>query len=184
MAALDAGADGIFFATQTATAELLREDEVARYELPTAERVLDAVRGRSTFTLLHVHGMGIYFDRLASLPVHALNWHDRLTLPALGEGKRRIAGAVVGGLDESRTLRGGSAAAITREVDDALNQTDGVGLLVGPGCGLPLDVTPARWPRSLRRFGVAIGDESSRPFVRRLRASGIRHRHGFGFRFA
>src|SRR3989304_5369921 len=33
LAALDAGADGIFFATQTATAEFLTEAEVARFEL-------------------------------------------------------------------------------------------------------------------------------------------------------
>jgi uroporphyrinogen decarboxylase len=31
-------------------------------------------------------------------------------------------------------------AAIATEVNDALAQTDGVGLILGPGCVLPLDV--------------------------------------------
>lgn len=150
LAALDAGADGIFFATQTATAEFLTEAEVARFELPCDRRVLDAVQGRSTLTLLHAHGTGIYFDRLAALPVHAVNWHDRLTPPTLAEGRRRSARAVVGGLDEGETLRTGPPAAVAAEVEDAIRQTAGLGLIVGPGCGLTLDVPPAHLEAAVR----------------------------------
>jgi uroporphyrinogen decarboxylase len=143
MSALEAGADGLFLATQTATTELVSESELERFELPFVRQVVEAARGRSRLTLLHLHGTGIYFDRLAALPAHAVNWHDRLTAPPLADGARRFPGAVVGGLDEGTALRTGSAAAIAAQVDDAIAQVGGVGLIVAPGCGLPLDVPPA-----------------------------------------
>lgn len=138
-AALQAGADGLFFATQTGSAEVFTAEENGRWGAPYARRVLEQVRARSAMTLLHVHGRDIHFDQLASLPVHALNWHDRLTAPSLAEGQRRFAGAVVGGLNEGETLRRGTPQAAAGEVRDAIHQTGGVGLLVAPGCVLPLD---------------------------------------------
>ena len=137
-AALDAGADGFFFATQTGSAEVLTEPENAEFGAPFARRVLERARGRSLLTLLHVHGRRIFFDQLAALPVDAINWHDRLTPPTLADGKRRTSGAVVGGLDENATLQSGPPAAIAAEVEDAIRQTGGAGLIVGPGCVLPL----------------------------------------------
>jgi uroporphyrinogen decarboxylase len=136
-AALEAGADGLFLATQTAAKEVITLDECARFELPRMRRVLEAVEGRSTFTLLHVHGRDIYFEQAAALPVHGINWHDRLTAPGLGEARRRFPGALVGGLSEGRTLQGGPADAAA-EVGDAIAQTGGRGVLIGPGCVLPL----------------------------------------------
>jgi len=137
-AALSAGADGLFFATQTAAPDVVTADESARFELPRMRRILDAVAGRSAFTLLHVHGRAIYFDQAAGLPVHAINWHDRLTAPRLGDAHGRFSGALVGGLSESRTLLGGPPEAVAAEVRDAIDQTGGRGLMVGPGCVLPL----------------------------------------------
>ena len=139
-AALDAGADGLFVATQTASREVFAGDEFARFGFPGTRRLLEGVAPRSALTLLHIHGRDIAFDRLATLPVHAINWHDRLTAPALDEAQRRFAGAVVGGLAEQETLRRGPAPAVTAEVADAIRRTGGRGLIVAPGCCLPLEV--------------------------------------------
>jgi uroporphyrinogen-III decarboxylase len=75
--------------------------------------------------------------------VAVLNWHDRLTGPALAEGKKRARGAVAAGLGESGTLRRGPAEAVAAEVRDALAQTGGAGHIVTTGCVLPLDVSDA-----------------------------------------
>src|SRR2546428_413997 len=138
-----AGADGLFVATQTATREALAAEALARFELPYTRRLVEAVAGRATLTLLHIHGREIAFDELAALPVHAINWHDRLTPPTLGAARRRFAGAAVGGLSEWETLRRGPVRAIADEVDDAVRQTGGRGVIVAPGCVLPLDVPEA-----------------------------------------
>ncbi|HEV8617138.1 MAG TPA: uroporphyrinogen decarboxylase family protein [Methylomirabilota bacterium] len=143
-AALEAGADGIFYATQTAASDVLTEVESARFGAAYDRRVLEALGGASALTLLHVHGTSIYFDQMAALPgVHAINWHDRRTSPSLAEGKARTRGAVVGGLAEGQTLRTGSPEAAAAEARDAVRQTSGVGVIVGPGCVLPLDAPDA-----------------------------------------
>ena len=99
--------------------DVVTAEESARFDLPRMRRILDAVAGRSALTLLHVHGRDVYFDQAAALPVHAMNWHDRLTTPRLGDGHRRFAGAVVGGLSEHRTLQAGPPDAVAAEVRDA-----------------------------------------------------------------
>src|SRR4029077_19871013 len=99
----------------------------ARFELPRMRRILDAVGDRSALTLLHVHGRDVYFDPAAALPQHAMNWHERRPAPRLGDGHRRFAGAVVGGLSEHRTLQAGPPDAVVAEVRDAIAQTGGRG---------------------------------------------------------
>lgn len=143
LAALDAGADGLFVATQTASREVFTGDEFARFGLPATRRLLEGVAPRSPFTLLHIHGRDIAFDALGALPVHAINWHDRLTPPALGHALGCFRGAVVGGLREWQTLRQGPTRAVAEEVQDAVRQTGSRGVIVAPGCVLPLDAPDA-----------------------------------------
>jgi uroporphyrinogen decarboxylase len=135
-----AGADGIFYASQTASRDVMAEGDHSRFGMPYSWRVLESLDGSPMWTMLHVHGRQIYFDRSATLPVAAMNWHDRLTAPSLGDGLRRFKGAVVGGLNESQTLRTGSPAAAAADVADAIAQTAGTGVIIAPGCVLPLDV--------------------------------------------
>ena len=143
-AAIEAGADGVFFATQTGSPDVMSRDEQARFGLLYAQRALDGLAGKSAFTLLHVHGKEIYFDDLVgALAVHAVNWHDRLTAPTLGDAQRRFAGTVVGGVNEGVTLRRGPVEAIVAEVEDAIRQTGARGVMVAPGCVVPLDVPDA-----------------------------------------
>jgi uroporphyrinogen decarboxylase len=137
-AALAAGADGLFFATQAATPEVVTAEEWSRFEQPRMRRMLDAVAATSAFTLLHLHGRDVYFDQAARLPVHAINWHDRLTAPSLADARARFTGGLVGGLAEGRTLLRGPADAAAAEAREAIGQTGGRGILVGPGCVLPL----------------------------------------------
>jgi len=92
-----AGADGIFYVSQTASRDVIAEGDHSRFGMPYSWRVLESLGGSHMWTMLHVHGRQIYFDRLATLPVAAMNWHDRLTAPTLGDGLRRFKGAVVGG---------------------------------------------------------------------------------------
>jgi uroporphyrinogen decarboxylase len=142
-AALGAGADGLFFATQAANAEAVTEAVSTGWELPYARRVLDRVRGASALTLLHLHGRDVYWDAWTALPVHAVNWHDRLTAPTLADASRRFNGGLAAGLGESRTLLNGPPRAVAEEAHDAVAQTRGVGLIVTPGCVLPLAVPDA-----------------------------------------
>src|SRR5207249_1332599 len=123
-AALDAGADGLFVATQTATREALAAEALARFELPYTRRLVEAVAGRATLTLLHIHGREIAFDELAALPVHAINWHDRLTPPTLGAARRRFAVAATARVAQVFDLHALKAFAPDKRVRKMLFKTE------------------------------------------------------------
>jgi uroporphyrinogen decarboxylase len=123
-------------------------------DLVYVRRALRFVQGRSRLTMLHVHGERPYLDAFAGQPVHAINWHDRTTSPDLAAAARQFSVALVGGLDQQQTLRRAAPAAVAAETRDAIAHTNGIGLIVAPGCVLPLD-TP---DESLQSVMTAVGD--------------------------
>jgi uroporphyrinogen decarboxylase len=140
---LSAGAHGLFFATQCDTYRMLSEAEYQKYGMPYDRIVLDAVREESEILLLHAHGHDIMFDLVAGYPVDAINWHDRITSPALKEARGRFSGVLVGGINEWVTLLKGPEDAIAAEIQDAIAQAGGRGFMVGPGCVTPIN-TPSK----------------------------------------
>jgi uroporphyrinogen decarboxylase len=146
-AALEAGADGIFYAMQRASADFLSEAEYREVGRPLDLRVLAAAQA-AQFNLLHLHGLHTYFDLVADYPAHALNWHDRDTGPSLAEGARRFSGMVVGGLSQRDMVEGTpqSIRALARETIDACG---GKRLCLSTGCVMQT-VTPWGNIRALR----------------------------------
>jgi uroporphyrinogen decarboxylase len=133
-ASLDAGADGVFFATQAATHDLLTEDEHRQLGVPYDLRVLETVRDRTPFVVLHAHGSSLMFDQLLTYPVPALNWHDRAVGPSIAEMRRRFQGLLMGGLDEWGTMIDGPPKRIRTEAEDAIRQAGDRPLCVAAGC--------------------------------------------------
>jgi len=141
LASLEAGAHGVFLATQCASYRVATEPEYLRFGKRYDLEVFAALKGRTRFDLLHVHGEDVMFDLLADYPVSLLNWHDRLTAPTLRDALARSPKLLVGGVEENRTLARGPLEAIRAEVRDAIAQTGGRRLMIGPGCVL-LVATP------------------------------------------
>ncbi len=136
-ACLQAGADGIFFATQLASEKFCSAGKYREFGRPYDLQVLEAAEA-SAFSVLHLHGADIFFDLVADYPVHAVNWHDRRVLPTMTEARERYSRCFVGGLDEAETLPRGPASRVREEVRDAIAQMRGRGLIVGPGCVYPV----------------------------------------------
>ena len=141
LASLEAGAHGFFLATQCASYRVATEAEYARFGKRYDVEIFAALKGKTRLDLLHIHGEDVMFDLLADYPVSLINWHDRLTAPTLRDALTRFPKLLVGGIEENRTLAGGPADAIGAEVRDAIDQTGGRRLMVGPGCVL-LVATP------------------------------------------
>lgn len=137
--AMAAGAHGVFFATQLGSHRLLTQDEYRQFGRTYDLQVLNALRGRTRFDMLHVHGVDLMFDSFADYPVQMLNWHDRLTEPTLAEAARGFPGLLAGGLDEGETLVDASTEAVEAQVREALAQTGGRRLVIAPGCVLRID---------------------------------------------
>ena len=161
-ACLRHGADGIFFATQLASYEVLSPNEYEAFGVPFDLEVLEAVGGQARVGVLHLHGPRPMFELAPRYPVQIVNWHDRETSPSLAEGQERFSGAVLGGLNRSTTLPGGTPEEVRREVLDAVRQTRGRRLIVGAGCVVPVTAPP----ENLRAAREAV--ESSGPSARGL----------------
>ena len=152
-AALTEGVSGIFYSIQAASRSAHTEEVYAEFGEPHDRRILESVAGRSTLTIVHCHGDALMFERLARLPGDAWNWDDRRTAPTLAEGHRQVPGAVIGGLDQWATLRDGSPEAAVAEVRNAVAQTGGTGLIVGPGCVLAMNTPDETLAAVVRALG-------------------------------
>ncbi|MBV9689519.1 MAG: hypothetical protein JO202_07390 [Ktedonobacteraceae bacterium] len=139
IASLEQGASGIFYATNKwASAGLLTEDQYREFGEQYDLEFLDAIKSRSKFNILHHCGSHIYFDLLASYPVHAISWAATIEGNAdLREGKRRSGKAVMGGISEKTTLKDGSPLQVQDEVGKAIELTGGRHFLLAPGCAVP-----------------------------------------------
>lgn len=142
-ACLEAGAHGVFFATQNASYRLLSEAEYREFGLHYDLQVLNAIRGQTRLNMLHVHGEDIMFDLATTYPVEMINWHDRITWPTLKEAQSRFNGALVGGINDRVTIAEGPVDEIRWQVRDAIEQTGGRRLIVGPGCVIPTNTPDA-----------------------------------------
>ncbi len=152
-AALAEGAGGLFYSIQGASRSVLDEAAYAEFGEAHDRRILGATLDRSFLTVVHAHGDALMFDRLATLPGHAWNWDDRRTAPSLAEAQARVAGAVVGGLDQWAVLRDGTPDAAVAQVQDTLAQTAGRRLIVAPGCVLPEGTPDATIAAVVRALG-------------------------------
>lgn len=138
-ASIAAGADGIFFASQCATSDMVSEGEYRLFGVTYDEPVLGAAgNAGSTFTLVHIHGENTYFDILADYNAHAINWHDRRVGPSIAEVLDTYPErAVVAGIDEK-----GVAEMTPNQADEqtqlARREARDRRILIGPGCVIPV----------------------------------------------
>lgn len=134
-ATLARGCAGVFFAVQEASAEVMDEAAYRRFGEPFDRRVLDAAKAAGGwFNTVHMHGDDILFNLLKDYPADALNWHIGETPPAIAA--YRAAGGtkpIVGGLQRGHITRR-ELDAIRGDIDSALAQSGGRGLLLAPAC--------------------------------------------------
>jgi uroporphyrinogen decarboxylase len=133
---LNIGVGGLFFAVQYASYDLLSVDEFVSFGKQYDSKLFELMEA-FWFNVLHIHGKNIMFDEVSDYPVQILNWHDRETEPDLKIGLDKSTGAVCGGVGRIETMVLGDTQRITSEIDDAVQQTSGKGLIIGTGCVLP-----------------------------------------------
>ncbi|GCF06876.1 uroporphyrinogen decarboxylase family protein [Dictyobacter arantiisoli] len=152
IACLEQGASGIFYATNGwASAGRLTQDQYREYGEQYDLEFLDALKSRSKFNVLHNCGSHIYFDLLASYPVHAISYADHLEgNPDLRDGYLRTGKAVMGGINEGSLLKKDAAGQVQDEIGNVLEQTSSQGLLLAPGCAID-PRTPTKNLEAIRR---------------------------------
>jgi uroporphyrinogen decarboxylase len=140
--ALDAGADGLFYATNVARHGLLTAAECRRFQRPYDLKILTAAAS-GPFNVLHVCGAGVHFDEFVDYPVAALSWAQADGNPSLAEGRRRTGRAVMGGLPAKPVIATLTADAVAGHARAAVHALGGRGLLLGPDCSINPDTPEA-----------------------------------------
>jgi uroporphyrinogen decarboxylase len=140
LASLAAGADGFFFATQLADRAHLTDDEYREFGVPYDLQVLDGLPEGAPL-LLHVHGERPLLELAARYPRGALSWHDRRFGPSLAAVAGETHRPVCGGIDEA-AIATADAETIAAQAADAARVNGGRGVIVAPGCVIPV-TTPA-----------------------------------------
>lgn len=130
---LDAGADGIFFATKWASAKHMSWEEYSRFGKPYEMEILQALRKRNAWVILHVCGDHTYLDRMLDYDADVFSYDFYAAgVPspeAVCGGSGRF---VLGGLDPER-LQGDPEGALQQlERHAALDRW-----MAGPSCVVP-----------------------------------------------
>jgi uroporphyrinogen decarboxylase len=141
-ACLDAGADGLFYATNVATRALTTADECRRFQRPFDRAILAAVE-HAPFNLLHVCGDDVLFDEFVDYPVTAFSWAAVPGNPSLKDAQRRTGRAVVGGLPAKPHIATMTAEALAARARRAIDEMAGRWLLLGPDCSINPDTPEA-----------------------------------------
>lgn len=147
IAMIEAGADGVFYASQHAQPASMPRDLFDRFGDPWDQQVLRRLRAAgATLLVAHAHGHSAYVDAVLRWPVDCVSWHDRETPPTLAEGARLTIPFT--GLDQNGPAVRGAPVDVAAEARAAIAAAAGQ-LILAPGCTFPLTVPVANL-RALR----------------------------------
>ncbi len=132
-ACLEAGASGIFYATQMATTDLMTRDEFKEFGVAYDLPVLESLAGKSRVTMLHVCGQNLIFDMVADYPVDVINWAARTSGTSLTDARRMTNKALAGGLSLEMLLNGTEGDVLT-EAREAIAKASRRGFILAPDC--------------------------------------------------
>lgn len=149
---VEGGVDGIFFATQYAR-NIITNEEFNRFCRPYELEILDYLRGKTWFDMLHVHGdANLDFNRILDYPVHALNWETSTAsvpeeqLTSFRALRQQTDKVFIGGIDQTTDFyveeydRAKLKGNMEKRLAQAIAENGGNRFVFAPGCTLPMDV--------------------------------------------
>jgi len=99
------GTAGIFMSMYAAK-ELISRENFLRFVKPPAMKVFSAISELGKMNTAHIHGEDLFFEDVLDFPVNIFNWWDRGPKgPSLQWVKERIAGCVMGGINQKIVAR-------------------------------------------------------------------------------
>ena len=135
-ASLDAGADGIFLATQHFNNKLTDEERL-ELEFTPMKSLIKKTLKKNNFLVLHLHGDNPDYKLAAKLPINAINWHDQQTVPKLSEARKIFKGGLLGGLNAESWKNISNLEEVSSLISSVYKNFKGSGLIITPGCVIP-----------------------------------------------
>ena len=136
---LNAGADGIFFATtEWASRNILTEADYRKFGRPYDLEVIEAVRGVGGKVILHVCEPNNMLPLFVDYPVDMVNWAaTERSNPTLSDGYNLFKKPVIGGIDHTSSLMLGRKEALVGSARPILTLLRSIPAVLGPECALP-----------------------------------------------
>ena len=135
-ASLDAGADGIFLATQHFN-DRLTDEERMELEFRPLKSLIKKTLNKNNFVVLHLHGDKPDYKLATKLPIDAINWHDQQTTPSLSEAREIFKGGLLGGLNAESWKDISNPIDVSSLITSVYESFEGSGLIISPGCVIP-----------------------------------------------
>ncbi|MBL8377463.1 MAG: hypothetical protein JNM79_06325 [Burkholderiales bacterium] len=139
---MQAGFEGLFFASNVATKALMSVEEVRRFEHPFNRPIMAAVKD-APFNILHACGDHTHFDEFIDYPATVFSWATTPGNPTLTEARERTGRAVLGGLPTKPEIGRMPVDELVRIAHASLAETGGRHHLLGPGCSINPDTPEA-----------------------------------------
>ncbi|MFN2201146.1 MAG: uroporphyrinogen decarboxylase family protein [Caldilineaceae bacterium] len=139
-ALVDAGAAGIYYSAQGGEQDRFTEFEFLQYIKPQDLMVLDAVKDKGEFNLLHICKDYIRLPLYADYPGHVVNWAATKHNLSLREGRTLFKRTICGGMDDRGVMVDGSKKEIQAEVQAVISEIGTEGFILGADCTLPTDI--------------------------------------------
>lgn len=157
-ASLEAGADGILYCSRWSDRERLRarerRDFGQRFDLEVLNALdASAARARAPLNILYLEGKRPNLELADPYPVQAVCWETWRAAPSLASARRLTRRGLMGGINPT-TFVSGREADIEAQVQAALDQTGGWGLILAPTGPLP----PRARPELLTALRDLIGE--------------------------
>lgn len=137
-ACMDAGAQGVLYATSRASGEIYTWDQYEEFGIKYDEDVLNGLSDQSGLNYHHVCGLEPFFKPLAELPnIKGINWWDKGAKLKLAQAKKQYGDitCLVAGLDQTETLMHDNQENVAKEAKESIEiAKEGGGFILSPGC--------------------------------------------------
>jgi uroporphyrinogen decarboxylase len=140
-ACLDAGAGGIYFASQGGESDRFEDRIFTEIIKPTDLTVLNAIKDKSDFNIVHICQDKVRLQLYSDYPGNVVNW--AATAPhnkSLVEGRDIFKRPILGGLDNRGVIVDGTPDEIRHAVHEVISTFGPRGFILGADCTLPTDI--------------------------------------------
>lgn len=134
-ACLDAGADGIFYATQAINHGQTTRQEWERFQQPCDARILAAAKD-GWANILHICGPAIEAAWFQDYPAPLVSWATTPPNPDIPAMRARTGRTVLAGMPGKPAFAQMTPEALRAHVSASLEATGGVGHVLGPDCSI------------------------------------------------
>lgn len=149
----EAGIDGIFFANQYATRNVISDELYDEFCAPYDKQILDYIKDRTWFNVLHVHGENnLMFDKCLDYEVQAYSWENCVpglesdTIATVADVRKMTDKILITGLARHYDYynednnRDELKEFFRKRLLTVINESEDKRVIFAPGCALPMDV--------------------------------------------